>query len=124
MGPFKFPMILISILVLALIIMLIIDSVRKSDVNSDRRKKTMNALLVLGSMNAAVGMFGQIMGIWFALAAILEAADINMEMVMGGLKASFGTTYYGFITFFIAVIAWLIICFNLPPLLSITNIPL
>ena len=78
-----------------LIIMLIIDTIRKSDDNSEPRKKAMNALLVLGSMNVAVGMFGQIMGIWFALAAILEAADINMEMVMDGLKPSFSTTYFG-----------------------------
>ena len=85
----------------ALIIMLIIDTIRKRDVNSERRKKAINALLVLGSMNVAVGMFGQIMGIWFALVAILEAADINMEMVMGGLKASFSTTYFGLSPFFL-----------------------
>jgi hypothetical protein len=107
LGAFKIPLVLISILVLVVIVMLVIDTFVKKEVNFERRNQGLNALLVLGSMNAALGMLGQIMGIWYALAAILEAADISMEIVMGGLQASFGTTYYGFITFFVAMIAWL-----------------
>jgi len=68
----------------------------------------MQALLVLGSMNAALGMLGQIMGIWYALAAILQAADISPAIVIEGLQASFGTTYFGFITFFVAFVFWLV----------------
>lgn len=109
MGPFKLPMILISILVLVLIVMLIIDTFVNKEVNAERRKRGMSALLVLGSMNAAVGMLGQIMGIWFALAAIIEAADVNPEIIMVGLQSTFATTFYGFITFFVAIIAWLIL---------------
>lgn len=109
MGPFKYPMILISVLVLVVIVLLVVDTVPTDEMRSDRRKRGMNALLVLGSMNAAVGMLGQIMGIWYALAAILEAADISPAIVMGGLQASFATTYYGFITFIVSIIAWLIL---------------
>jgi hypothetical protein len=52
-------------------------------------------------------MLGQIMGIWYALAEILQAADISPAIVIGGLQASFGPPYYGFITFFVAMTAWL-----------------
>ena len=107
LGGFTIPLVLISILVLVVIVMLVIDTFVKKEVNSDRRKQGLNALLILGSMNAALGMLGQIMGIWFALAEILKAEDISMRIVIGGLQASFGPTYYGLITFFVAMMAWL-----------------
>ncbi len=108
LGGFKVPLITVFLLVLALIILIIFDTFVAKGVNEERRKKSMQALLVLGSMNAALGMLGQIMGIWYALAAILQAADISPAIVIEGLQASFGTTYFGFITFFVAVIFWLI----------------
>lgn len=108
MGNFKVPMILISVLVVIVITLLVFDTFVWKDADPDRKKRSMTGLLVLGSMNAALGMLGQIMGIWYALAAILQAADISPAIVIGGLQASFGTTYYGFITFFVAIVAWLI----------------
>lgn len=108
------PLVLVSLLVLVVIVMLVIDTFVKKEVDPERRKQSLTALLVLGSMNAALGMLGQIIGIWFALAAILQATDISPAIVIGGLQASFSTTYYGFATFFVAMIAWLIF----------TNIPL
>jgi len=116
MGPFKIPMIVISILVLAVIVLIVVDTFARKNVNLERRKRSMSTLLVLGSMNAIVGMLGQIMGIWFALAAILQAADINPDMVMGGLMATFTTTIYGLVTFIVALIAWLLL--NYLPILQ------
>lgn len=107
LGAFKVPMIFLLILVLAVIVMLVIETFARKEPDPGRHRQGLNALLVLGSLSAAVGMLGQIIGIWYALAAILEAADINPAFVIGGLQASFGTTYFGFIIFFIAIIAWL-----------------
>ncbi len=107
LGAFKIPLVLISLLVLVVVIMLVIDTFVKKEISFERRKQSLNALLVLGSMNAALGMLGQIVGIWYGLAAILQADDISPAIVIGGLQASFGTTYYGFITFFVAMIAWM-----------------
>ena len=100
------PLVLVSLLVLVVIVMLVIDTFVKKEVDSERRKQSLTALLVLGSMNAALGMLGQIIGICFALAAIIQAADISPAIVIGGLQASFSTTYYGFATFFVAMVAW------------------
>ena len=107
-------LIAVLIIVLIVIVLLAIDSFGKNPSNSERRRQGLNALLVLGSMNAALGMLGQIRGIWYALAAILQAADISPAIVIEGLQASFGTTYFGLITFFIAVVGWLI--FNYLPI--------
>lgn len=114
LGPFKYPMYAILILVIVLIILLLIDSFNMKKSNPERRKQQLSGLLVFGSMNLAIGMFGQIMGIWYALAAILEAADISPAIVTQGLQASFGTTYFGFITFFIAIIFWIIFNYLAP----------
>lgn len=113
LGAFKVPLILVSLLVVAVIVLLVFDTFVVKGLNEDRRKQGLQALLVLGSMNAALGMLGQIMGIWYALAAILQAADISPAIVIEGLQASFGTTYFGFITFFVAMISWMI--FNYLP---------
>lgn len=113
LGVFKVPLYLLFVLVLVVIVLLVIERFFKSELNIDRFKREMNALLVLGSMSAALGMLGQIMGIWYALAAIMTAADISSEIVYAGLQASFGTTFFGFIIFFIAFVAWLL--FNYIP---------
>lgn len=109
LGAFKIPLFALLVLVILIVVLLVIERVSKNEPNSERFKRGMNALLVLGSMSAAVGMLGQIMGIWYALAAIMVAADISPEIVFEGLQASFGTTYFGFITFFIAFIAWFVL---------------
>ena len=109
LGAFKVPLFLLAFLVFALIVLLAVDRLVKKEPESARFQRGMNALLVLGSMSAALGMLGQIMGIWYALAAILQAADISPAIVIEGLQASFGTTYFGFITFFIAFVAWLVL---------------
>lgn len=108
LGAFKVPLYLLLILVLVVIVLLTIEIFFRSEVNLERKKQSLNALLVLGSMSAAMGMLGQIMGIWYALAAIMTAADISPEIVYAGLQASFGTTFFGFIIFFIAFVAWLL----------------
>lgn len=113
LGAFKIPLVLLLILVLVVIVFLVIEYFFKKEVDAARQRQGLNALLVLGSMSVAVGMLGQIMGIWYALAAILAAADISPAIVIEGLQASFGTTYFGFITFFIAFVAWLV--FNYLP---------
>ena len=109
LGAFKVPMLLLLAMVCIVIIMLLYETFVKKEVNPERRRQGLNALLILGSMSLIVGMFGQIMGIWYALAAIIAAADISPAIIIEGLQASFGTTFFGFIIFMIALVAWLII---------------
>ena len=121
LGAFKIPLLLMLVLVLTVIILLIFETFIRKEPSLERHKQGLNALLILGSMSAAIGMLGQIMGIWYALAAILEAADINPAIVIGGLQASFGTTYFGFIIFFVAFIGWLFFNYYPSAKISIKN---
>jgi len=111
MGPFKIPMILISLIVLILIIYSVILKFQKPESDGQKLQKSLNALIVIGSFNFALGMVGQITGIWEAIDAIKKAGDINPEIVMNGILVSFGTTIYGLVTFMVATLAWLLMTY-------------
>ena len=80
---------------------------RKTGPDDKVFRESLNALLVVGSFNLALGMVGQITGIWAMIDAIMEAGDINLEIVFTGIKVSFGTTILGLATFILAVLVWL-----------------
>jgi biopolymer transport protein ExbB/TolQ len=107
MGPYKIPMMLISLVVLLLIIYSIILKFRKEESSKAILPDYLNAMIVIGSFNFALGMIGQITGIWAAINEIKMAGDINPDIVMTGILVSFGTTIYGLITFMVASLAWL-----------------
>lgn len=111
MGPFKYPLILISVLVLLLMVYVVYLKFRSTNGETLKLKSSLNALLVLGSFNLALGMLGQITGIWNAIDAIKAAGDINPDIVMTGIKVSFGTTLFGLATFMTAALAWLILTY-------------
>ena len=109
LGPFKIPLAVILLIVLALIIYSTYLKIRKTSSDHQSFHKSLNTLLVFGSFNLALGMIGQITGIWDAIDAIKAAGDINPEIVLNGIKVSFGTTIFGLATFMIAAIAWLLL---------------
>lgn len=111
LGPYKIPLALIFFIVLALIIYSTYLKIRKSSSDHQSFHKSLNTLLVLGSFNLALGMIGQITGIWDAIDAIKAAADINPEIVLNGIKVSFGTTIFGLATLVIATLAWLLLTY-------------
>jgi len=111
LGPFKVPLLVVLLIVLGLLIYSVYLKFSKSDADHHNLKKSLNALLVVGSFNLALGMIGQITGIWDMLDAIVEAADINLEIVIQGIKISFITTIFGLATFMIAVIAWVLLTY-------------
>jgi len=107
MGPYKIAMMLISLVVLILIIYSIILKFRKAETDKQVLPNYLNAFIVIGSFNLALGMIGQITGIWTAINEIKKAGDINPDIVMTGILVSFGTTIYGLVTFMVAALAWL-----------------
>jgi biopolymer transport protein ExbB/TolQ len=111
MGPYKIPLAIVLLIVLALIIYSTYLKIQKNTRNPDMFQKSLNTLLVLGSFNLALGMIGQITGIWDAIDAIKAAADINLDILFTGIKISFGTTIFGLATFMIAIIAWLLLTY-------------
>ena len=111
LGPFKIPLAAMLLIVLILIIYSFYLKFRKAEPDNQALQKSLNTLLVLGSFNLALGMIGQITGIWDAIDAIKAAGDINPDIVMTGIKVSFGTTIFGLVTFMIAALAWLLLTY-------------
>lgn len=111
LGPYKIPLALIFLFVLFLIIHASYLKVRKAKSDPQALKRSLNTLLVVGSFNLALGMVGQITGIWDAIDAIKAAGDINLDIVMTGIKISFGTTIFGLATFMLAALAWLLLTY-------------
>ena len=111
MGPFKVPMMVISLIVLLLLVYSIILKFQKSKQDHQLLQKYLNALIVVGSFNFALGMVGQISAVWASIDAIRRASDINPDIIMTGILISFGTTIYGLITFMVACLAWLVMTY-------------
>jgi hypothetical protein len=74
--------------------------------SSQVNRANLNGVLVFGAATAVLGVALQLIGFVMALEAIIEAADISPQMVMGGLKISFYTTIYGFIVFVVSAVLW------------------
>ena len=111
LGPYKIPLALIFLIVLFLIIYCLYLKFGKAQPDPKVLHKNLNTLLVAGSFNLALGMVGQITGIWSAIEAIKAAGDINPDIVMTGIKISFGTTIFGLATFMLAALDWLLITY-------------
>ncbi len=111
LGPYKIPLAVIFLIVLILIFYALYLKVRKAEPDHQALQRSLNTLLVVGSFNLALGMVGQITGIWDAIDAIKAAGDINPDIVMTGIKISFGTTIFGLATFMLAALAWLLLTY-------------
>lgn len=105
LGEYKWPLLILAflIVILAAYNAFLIGNFA----SSDRIKSGLKALLVTGSLCAALGIFAQIHGIWEALEAIMEAADISPRIVINGLKVSFASTLFGLAGFLVSGLMWL-----------------
>ncbi len=105
MGPFKWFMILLSVLVLVLIIKKVIELLMPA-VSQKQKESGVNAILFWGFMALGVGLFSQTVSLWMALKEIIAAADISPAIVLIGFYGSFCATLYGLFTLLIAALAW------------------
>lgn len=71
--------------------------------------KLLDLILLGGSVALALGLLSQIVGIVQALNAIIEAADVSPEIVMGGAKVSFFAPIWGFIVFIFSMIFYFVL---------------
>jgi hypothetical protein len=77
----------------------------KSNYNPTKQALVINDIKAIGIFAIVWGIFGQSIGLFYALQAIEAAADISPAIIFGGLKASMITTLYGS---FIFLFSWLI----------------
>ena len=75
----------------------------------DYSGKGINYILMFGSLAFIIGLLGQAIGMFEAFAAIQEAGDISPALVVGGLRVSMITPFYGVIYFILSIPIWVIL---------------
>jgi biopolymer transport protein ExbB/TolQ len=66
-----------------------------------------------GLFGMITGILGQLIGLYQAFAVIEEVGDISLSLLMGGLKVSMITTFYGIFIFLLSLLIWFILDFIL-----------
>ncbi len=62
----------------------------------------------IGSFALVFGIFGQLIGLYEAFSAIQNMGGVSPALLMGGLKVSMITTFYGIIIYLFSLILWLV----------------
>ncbi len=109
MGPYRWPMILLFLLVVILILKKVIDIYIVKESTNKQLKWGLNGILFWGSLAFALGLFGQVNALWLALQEIMVASDISPSIVLIGYYLSFVTTIFGLFTVIIAALGWWIL---------------
>lgn len=102
MGPWKWIMILMALIVLILIGKKIYDLLIKKNGN----KQYLNAILFWGGVAAILGIIGQLSALWVSLNEIMAAPDISPQMVYAGYLSSFVTAMFGLIVLLVSAVCW------------------
>jgi hypothetical protein len=106
LGPYKWPLYIVSAIVFALVIKKCIDLFFRKGLNIDQLRSGHNAILFWGGFGMALGVFGQLSGIYYALDAIIRASDISPPILIQGFLGSFMTTYFGAGILLVASLSW------------------
>ncbi len=86
----------------------IIPVLTRKEINFSRAKSKLKHITTIGKFGLVTGIFGQLIGLYQAFAAIEEAGDISPSLMMGGFKVSMITTLYGIFIFLLSLILWFI----------------
>ncbi|MFO7616308.1 MAG: hypothetical protein R6V75_03580 [Bacteroidales bacterium] len=68
-----------------------------------------DAILFIGFLCLAYGIFGQVTGMFQAAGAIVRAGEIAPALIWAGLKVSLITVIMGFVVLFYSAIGWFVI---------------
>jgi hypothetical protein len=109
MGPFKIPMILLSLVVLGIIAKKKVDLFLRKGLPPEKLKWGLNSILFWGIFTFVFGLFAQTLGIWKTLQAIMYAPDISPPILINGLLGTFSPTIYGLCTLLVAMLNWWIL---------------
>jgi len=105
-GPYKFPMLLLALIVVVLIIIKTVDLLFIRSLSEPRKKRWLNSILFWGAVGLVFGMFAQTASLWVALQEIIHAKDLSPPIIIMGFLGSFAPTLFGLLILLIAAIAW------------------
>ncbi len=105
-GPYKFPMLLLALIVVVLIIVKAVDLLFMRNLSESRKKRWLNSILFWGAIGLVFGMFAQTASLWVALQEIMHAKDLSPPIIIMGFLGSFAPTLFGLLILLVAAIAW------------------
>ena len=109
MGIFGFPLIIISVVVVALAIKKAVDLFGGGDLETARLENGLHAIIFWGGVGAVLGVLGQASGIYNALGVISRASEISPQITAMGLAESFTTTIFGLTILIVSAILWFVL---------------
>lgn len=107
-GIFMVPLLLIGVAILVISAKKISDLYFRKGLTHAQLEKGINAIIFWGFFGIILGLFAHFSGIYTAMVAISQAADISPKIVAIGYAVSLTTILTGLFIFMISAILWLV----------------
>lgn len=108
-GDFMWLLLIMSLVIIVLTVKKIYELFYLKNTADINLESGINAIIFWGGISALVGVLGQLAGIYMALSAIIQAADISPQIVMLGFQMSFISTLSGFVILLVAALIWFLL---------------
>ena len=79
------------------------------EIQIDQTREKIKHIKTIGLFGFIFGIFGQLLGLYQAFDAIEQMGSVSPALLMGGLKVSMITTFYGFVIYMLSLIIWFIV---------------
>jgi len=102
-GPI---MLLISLVILVLTVIRAIQIFGRTTKDPARLERGLDAILFWGGFSAVLGFFGQVLGHYKGLNALIHAGAVNPQAVFMGLAECLSSTLFGLTILLLSSLAW------------------
>ena len=80
----------------------------KKESNSKNLRARLKHIKTIGTFGLVFGIMSQLIGLYQAFSAVEQMGGVSPALLMGGLKVSMITTFYGIIIYLISLLTWFI----------------
>ena len=108
-GIFGIIIFVLGLIALVYVGFSIVYMVKYDNEKSGKVENSINNIVRIGILCAALGFWATIQGGYLALIEIVKAADISMQIVYNGIICALSTTVLGFEIFIISAVVWFIL---------------
>ena len=105
-GPLMWPLVIFSIIIIALSVKKAIELFGKKGINKIKLESGINAILFWGALSVVFGFLGHYLGVYHAMNAIAHARDISPGIVAMGYGISLITILSGLTIFIVSALLW------------------
>jgi len=79
----------------------------KKEIAIEKTRARLKHIRTIGSFALIFGILGQLIGLYGAFGAIQQMNGVSPSLLMGGLRVSMITTFYGILIYMISLILWI-----------------